>query len=39
LRWRLLRVGGLGGVGLLAYLSVLALLGFRLRDFARRSAL
>jgi hypothetical protein len=26
-------------VGLLAYLSVLALLGFRLRDFARRSAL
>jgi putative peptidoglycan lipid II flippase len=37
--WRLLRLGGLVGVGLLAYLAVLALLGFRLRDFARRSAL
>jgi len=36
--WRLLRLGGLVGVGLLAYLAVLALLGFRLRDFARRSA-
>jgi putative peptidoglycan lipid II flippase len=37
--WRLLRLGGLVGVGMLAYLAVLALLGFRLRDFARRSAL
>jgi putative peptidoglycan lipid II flippase len=27
--WRLLRLGGLVGVGLLAYLAVLALLGFR----------
>ena len=37
--WRLLRLGGLVGVGMLAYLAVLALLGFRLKDFARRSAL
>ncbi|WP_394234784.1 murein biosynthesis integral membrane protein MurJ [Pseudomonas anguilliseptica] len=37
--WRLLRLGGLVGVGMLAYLAVLALLGFRLRDFVRRSAL
>ena len=37
--WRLLRLAGLVGVGLLAYFAVLALLGFRLRDFARRSAL
>ena len=36
--WRLLRLGGLVGLGLLAYLAVLALLGFRLRDFARRSS-
>jgi putative peptidoglycan lipid II flippase len=35
----LLRLGGLVGVGMLAYLAVLALLGFRLKDFARRSAL
>ncbi|MGE6792617.1 murein biosynthesis integral membrane protein MurJ [Pseudomonas guineae] len=37
--WRLLRLGGLVGAGLMAYFAVLALLGFRLRDFARRSAL
>ncbi len=37
--WRLLRLGGLVSVGMLAYLAVLALLGFRLKDFARRSAL
>ena len=36
--WRLVRLGGLVGLGLLAYLAVLALLGFRLRDFARRSS-
>ena len=36
--WRLLRLGGMVGLGLLAYLAVLALLGFRLRDFARRSS-
>lgn len=37
--WRLLRLGGLVVVGLLSYFGVLLLLGFRLRDFARRSAL
>lgn len=36
---RLLRLGGLVGAGLLAYFAVLALLGFRVRDFARRSVL
>jgi putative peptidoglycan lipid II flippase len=36
--WRLLRLGGLVGMGMLVYLAVLALLGFRLRDFARRSS-
>lgn len=34
---RLLRLGGLVTLGVLAYFSVLLLLGFRLRDFARRS--
>jgi len=37
--WRLLRLAGLVAVGLLAYFGVLAALGFRVRDFARRSAL
>lgn len=36
--WRLLRLGGLVVAGLLSYFGVLLLLGFRLRDFARRSA-
>ncbi|MVW74681.1 murein biosynthesis integral membrane protein MurJ [Pseudomonas xionganensis] len=36
---RLLRLAGLVGVGLLAYFTSLGLLGFRVRDFARRSAL
>lgn len=36
--WRLLRLGGLVAVGALTYFGVLLLLGFRLRDFARRSA-
>ncbi|MDP3816760.1 murein biosynthesis integral membrane protein MurJ [Pseudomonas sp.] len=36
--WRLLRLGGLVVVGLLSYFGMLLLLGFRLRDFARRSA-
>jgi len=37
--WRLLRLGGLVVLGLLGYFGMLLLLGFRLRDFARRSAL
>jgi putative peptidoglycan lipid II flippase len=37
--WRLLRLGGLVMLGLLGYFGMLLLLGFRLRDFARRSAL
>jgi putative peptidoglycan lipid II flippase len=36
---RLLRLGGLVMLGLLGYFGMLLLLGFRLRDFARRSAL
>jgi putative peptidoglycan lipid II flippase len=35
--WRLLRLGGLVGVGMLAYFAVLAALGFRVRHFSRRS--
>jgi putative peptidoglycan lipid II flippase len=35
--WRLLRLGGLVGVGMLAYFAVLAVLGFRVRHFSRRS--
>jgi len=34
---RLLRLGALVAVGIAAYFGVLLLLGFRLRDFARRS--
>lgn len=34
---RLLRLGGLVALGVLAYFGVLLLLGFRLRNFARRS--
>ena len=35
---RLLRLGLLVGAGVLAYFGSLLLLGFRLRDFARRAA-
>jgi putative peptidoglycan lipid II flippase len=35
--WRLLRLGMLVGVGLAAYFAVLAMLGFRVRHFSRRS--
>ncbi|MDX5371809.1 MAG: murein biosynthesis integral membrane protein MurJ [Pseudomonadaceae bacterium] len=35
--WRLLRLGVLVGAGALAYFAMLALLGFRPRDFARRA--
>lgn len=35
--WRLLRLGVLVGAGALSYFAMLALLGFRPRDFARRS--
>lgn len=35
--WRLLRLGALVALGIGAYFGVLLLLGFRLRDFARRS--
>ncbi|MCY1536545.1 putative lipid II flippase MurJ [compost metagenome] len=36
--WRLSRLAALVVVGLLSYFGMLLLLGFRLRDFARRSA-
>ena len=34
---RLLRLGVLVGSGVMAYFGMLAVLGFRLRDFARRA--
>ncbi|MCY1557608.1 putative lipid II flippase MurJ [compost metagenome] len=34
---RLLRLGALVGAGVVAYFGMLALLGFRPRDFARRA--
>jgi putative peptidoglycan lipid II flippase len=36
--WRLSRLAGVVVVGLLSYFGMLLLMGFRLRDFARRSA-
>ncbi|AGI22814.1 murein biosynthesis integral membrane protein MurJ [Pseudomonas sp. MT3] len=35
--WRLLRLGGLVMAGVVAYFGMLALLGFRIRDFSRRA--
>jgi putative peptidoglycan lipid II flippase len=34
---RLLRLGGLVAAGVVTYFSVLLLLGFRLKDFARKA--
>jgi putative peptidoglycan lipid II flippase len=36
--WRLTRLAGLVLLGVLSYFAVLLVLGFRLRDFARRTA-